>query len=104
VLRTWDADGLGNEDGYPNRFEQIQTDPKSIDIFYVLTCKGIFRSMDGGKSFVLLPLETDKYLGINRIAVDPVDGRYVYAECNINSLYLSDDRGCTWIKMKAPMP
>jgi hypothetical protein len=102
-LQTWDAEGLGNEAAYPDPLEQIQTDPQNINIFYVLTRKGIFRSTDGGKSYILLRLKTDKYMGIDRMAVDPVNGRYVYSQCNMNSLYRSDDYGCTWTKLEVPL-
>jgi hypothetical protein len=102
--RTWDPDGLGNEDGYPYRIEHLQTDPQNSDVLYALTCKGLFRSTDGGKSFVLLPLGADKLSWIDKIAVDPMDGKYLYAQCGMNSLYRSNDYGCSWVKLKVPLP
>lgn len=102
--RNWNEGGMGRENGYPYRIEHLQIDPQNTDIFYILTCKGLFRSTDGGKSFVLLPLGADKLSWIDKIAVDPIDGKYLYAQCGMNSLYRSNDYGCSWIKLKAPLP
>ena len=103
VYRTWDESGQGEELGYPGRIEQIQTDPNNKDVFYILTFKGLFRSIDGGASFVLLGLEADKVLSIDRIACDPLEGRFVYAVVGRDSLYRSDDWGCTWHKLRTPV-
>ena len=102
VYRTWDENGSGEELGYPACIEQIQTDPKNKNIIYVLTIKGLYRSIDGGESFILLGLEADKVLNIDRIACDPLEGRYVYAVVGRDSLYRSNDWGCTWQKLKIP--
>jgi hypothetical protein len=103
VYRTWDLNGRGSEDGYPYRIEQIQIDPQNTDIIYVLTCKGLFKSSSGGRSFVLLPLGIDMLLWINKVCVDPIDGRYIYTQCGMNSLYRSNDGGCSWIKLRVPL-
>lgn len=102
IYRTWDKDGHGEDLGYPGRIEQIQTDPVNKDIVYILTYKGLYRSSDGGDSFVLLGLEADKVLSIDRIACDPLDGGLVYAVVGREFLYRSNDWGCTWHKIKTP--
>ncbi len=102
VLRTWDEDGRGREEGYPDRVEQILTDAEDEETFYVLTFNGLYRSTNGGRSFVLLPLEANKMLSIDRVAADPVEGRYLYAVVGMSSLYRSDDYGCSWQKLMIP--
>jgi hypothetical protein len=103
IYRTWDSDGRGSKDGYPYAIEQLQIDPLNADALYILTSKGLFRSLDGGVTFVLLPLGIDRLSWINKIAIDPIDGRYIYAQCGMNSLYRSNDRGCSWVKINVPL-
>jgi len=103
IIRTWNQDGSGSDIGYPSRVLQIETDPKNRDIVYVLTIQGLFRSIDGGGSFVLLDFQADRVLNISRIACDPMDGRYLYAVVGWDALYRSDDWGCSWKRMSVPL-
>ena len=81
---------------------QIETDPADVNTFYVVTFKGMYATRDRGKTFRLLPLATEWLMGIDTMAVDPLDGRYLYASVNLSMLYRSADWGCSWKKLKLP--
>jgi hypothetical protein len=86
---------------YPMLY-QIETDPQNPDIFYVLAQNGLFKSADGGASFILLPLESD-YIGqIDRIAVDPNMPERIYAGSRQKSIWMSDNGGCKWKELSLP--
>jgi hypothetical protein len=40
---------------------------------------------------------------VGEIAVNPVDGRHIFASVKTTELYHSSDRGCTWKKLALPM-
>jgi len=87
---------------YEFPISQIEIDPQNAGIFYLRSFKGLYRSIDGGRSFMLLPLAKDLLLGIDNICVDPFDGRYLYASVNENTIYRSSDYGCTWDELALP--
>jgi hypothetical protein len=86
---------------YPIQY-QIETDPQNPDIFYVLAINGLFKSVDGGISFTLLPLESDFYLQIDRITVDPNMPGRIYAGSGQHSIWMSENSGCSWKKLPLP--
>jgi hypothetical protein len=108
--KTWEKpkDYLAINDGgyglaatmYP--IKQIETDPFDADTLYVLTVSGLHVSNDWGKTFKLLPIELNHLDSIVRIAVDPIDSRYIYAVVYPSELHRSSDRGCTWKKIQVP--
>jgi len=72
IIRTWRENAEDEELRWPQPIEQIETDPSDRNLIYVLTWQGLYRSQDQGKLFRLLPLEIDKALSIDAIAVDPL--------------------------------
>jgi len=82
--------------------DQIVTDPLNSNLLYILSFKGLFRSSDAGKTFALLPLARDMFGEIVNIAVDPVEGRYLFAAVGKNAVYVSEDYGCNWRKLDMP--
>jgi hypothetical protein len=79
---------------------QIESDPTHWDWIYILTFKGLYISRDAGKSFRLSSLAQGWVKSIDRIAVDPLDGRYLYAVVDLGKFYRSSDYGCSWVQMK----
>jgi len=82
---------------------QIESDPKHPEYVYVLTTRGLYISRDTGKTFYLSSLAKGWLYSIDRIAVDPLDGRYLYAVVDIEKFYRSSDYGCTWELMPPPV-
>lgn len=69
--------------------------------------KGMFRSTDGGKSFVSVNqgLIGPTSLKIFGLAVDPTDGKRLYAASHSIGLFRSEDGGTTWIRPREfPIP
>ena len=81
---------------------QIESDPKYSGYVYVLTSAGLFFSRDNGKTFRYANLAHGLFDSIDRIAVDPLDGRYIYATVGMKEFYRSSDYGCTWTQMPLP--
>jgi len=81
---------------------QIESDPKQPEYIYVLTTRGLYLSRDMGKTFRLSSLARGFLYSIDRIAVDPLDGRYLYAVVDLVKFYRSSDYGCTWELMPPP--
>jgi hypothetical protein len=81
---------------------QIETDPTDIHTYYLLTWTGVYATHDLGASYKLLPLATEFLYGVDAIAVDPVNGRYLYAVVMGSGFYRSPDKGCTWEEIELP--
>jgi hypothetical protein len=102
-IHSWRESDNDSELSLPDfPIDQIEIDPRNPDIIFLRSFKGLYRSKDGGRSFALLPLARDILLGIDNIAIDPVDGRYIFAAVNEDSIYISSDYGCTWNKTMLP--
>jgi photosystem II stability/assembly factor-like uncharacterized protein len=84
-----------NEDGrFRQRawyFSKVYADPKSPDTVYVLNT-GLFRSVDGGKSFTLLPARHGDHHGL---WIDPQNPQRL-ANANDGGAAISNDGGKTW--------
>ena len=84
-----------NEDGrFRQRawyFSKIYADPKSADTVYVLNT-GAFRSVDGGKTFNLLPARHGDHHGL---WIDP-DNPLRIGNANDGGVAISTDGGKTW--------
>ncbi|HZQ18184.1 MAG TPA: hypothetical protein VFA90_05640 [Terriglobales bacterium] len=72
-------------------FTHIFADPKSADTVYVLNT-GMFRSTDGGKSFVLLPAPHGDHHGL---WIDPMNPKRMI-NSNDGGVTISIDGGHTW--------
>ncbi|HJT82134.1 MAG TPA: hypothetical protein VJ719_13135 [Chthoniobacterales bacterium] len=72
-------------------FSKIYADPKSPDTVYVLNT-GAFRSVDGGKTFTLLPARHGDHHGL---WIDPTDPNRI-ANANDGGASISIDGGKTW--------
>jgi photosystem II stability/assembly factor-like uncharacterized protein len=84
-----------NEDGrFRQRawyFSKVYADPKAADTVYVLNT-GLFRSVDGGKSFTLLPARHGDHHGL---WIDPQNPQRI-ANTNDGGAAISMDGGKTW--------
>ncbi|MEY2551931.1 MAG: hypothetical protein QOG12_2075, partial [Verrucomicrobiota bacterium] len=84
-----------NEDGrFRQRawyFSKVYADPKAADTVYILNT-GLFRSVDGGKSFNLLPARHGDHHGL---WIDPLNPQRL-ANANDGGAAVSTDGGKTW--------
>lgn len=78
-------------------------DPDSAQVVYVLSNKGIHRSLDGGDTWTLLDLGFDRLHAIHNMAVDPLQTNRLFVGTD-RGLFLSEDRGCTFARMHTPEP
>lgn len=102
ILSTIQKSSLDTEVVSTQTIAQIESDPVDPDTFYVVASTGVFATRNFGESFSLLPI-SDEYLGsIEEFAVNPVDGRHIFASVKTVDLYHSADRGCTWKKLIPP--
>jgi len=72
-------------------FSKVYADPKSPDTLYVVNT-GLFRSVDGGKNFTLLPARHGDHHGL---WIDPKDPNRI-ANVNDGGASISIDAGKTW--------
>src|SRR5438552_2168728 len=84
-----------NEDGrFRQRawyFSKVYADPKSADTVYLVNT-GLFRSVDGGKTFALLPARHGDHHGL---WIDPQNPNRI-ANVNDGGVNISTDGGKTW--------
>ena len=102
--RSWaNASGFVNGALPTRRVTGIVYDPRSGDVaesqgnrfrgaLYVATDRGLFRSTDGGSSWVRLALEAD----VAVVAVAPDDSRVLLAIDQGGRVFRSSDRGVSW--------
>lgn len=82
----------------------LAVDPSSPDTIYAATRGGLCKSEDGGEHWRLLPrtgpkelrITGEKERSIRAVAVDPRDGRNVYAATPAGKIFKSADGGETW--------
>jgi len=86
-----------------NVINQVESDPKNAQWIYVHTFKGLYISRDAGDTFRLASLARGKLDSIDKISVDPSDGRYLYAVVDLGKFYRSSDYGCSWTEMEIPL-
>ena len=102
-LQPWKEDSEDREVGCLSKIDQtIESDPKDPKIIYVLRDKGLYRSSDAGRAFLLLPLAKDKLCDIRSVVVDPIDGRYIFAAVGAQCIFKSSDFGCSWRELALP--
>ena len=92
----------------------LATDPSESKVMFAgtgtPTRAGIFRSIDGGKSWELRPMEIAEEcpnVGIPRvtgIAIDPVDRRNIWVGLEVDGARHSRDRGETWASVNGGVP
>jgi hypothetical protein len=99
-LKTWFENPGDKYRETPYPVIQIESDPGDAQAFYVLTEKGVYATRDQGQTFRLLPLASEYFNSVDTLAVDPVDGRYLYALVAGSYFYRSSDKGCTWEKVR----
>jgi hypothetical protein len=76
-------------------------DPTSTKVVYMLSSKGVYRSLDGGNTWMLLNLGFDRLNGIGSFAVDPAHPNRVFAGTD-RGIFMSEDQGCSFIRMRTP--
>jgi photosystem II stability/assembly factor-like uncharacterized protein len=76
-------------------FSKVYADPKSPDTIYLLNT-GLFRSVDGGKSFTLLPARHGDHHGL---WIDPENPSHI-ANANDGGAAITTDGGKTWTTQK----
>jgi photosystem II stability/assembly factor-like uncharacterized protein len=74
-------------------FSKVYADPKSVDTVYLLNT-GLFRSVDGGKDFTLLPARHGDHHGL---WIDPNDPDRI-ANVSDGGASISTDGGKTWTR------
>jgi len=95
---------------YNTRVNTLVSDPAAPSTFYVGTSNGggIFKSLDGGATWVAinggLPVSTNLYPSILKIAVDPLTPGTLYAGTDGSGIYKSIDSGSSWTPIDSGLP
>jgi hypothetical protein len=88
---TWQNIGMGS---FSNQVLDIAVDPTDGNRIYVAVVdQGLFRSDNGGGSFVQIAPATDM---VWAVGVGGADGRTVYYTAGPGYFFRSQDRGATW--------
>jgi photosystem II stability/assembly factor-like uncharacterized protein len=101
-FRSWNEQSDDMPYELASSINQIETDPLNPNLIYVVSFRGLFRSLDAGKTFALLPLAREKFGEIVNIAVDPVEGKYLFAAVGQDAVFVSENYGCDWRKLDVP--
>jgi photosystem II stability/assembly factor-like uncharacterized protein len=97
-LRDWT---LINSDARPNlEITAVRTDWFNPDVLYIGTSQGdVYRSDNGGQSWLPLQLPQENGMRVNDLAIDPRDSRLIYVATDGSGLYKTQDRGTTFEKI-----
>ena len=73
----------------------VAVDYNDANLAYAATETGLYKTSDGGESWVLIPgtLETKK---IHVVAINPNDAQQMVAGVDRDGMYISSDGGATW--------
>ncbi|PYT96114.1 MAG: hypothetical protein DMG38_25055 [Acidobacteria bacterium] len=80
------------------RIRQILVDPVNENIVYLVSNKGLIRSVDGGATWCLLNLGVDQIDSARSIGVNPARPREIYVGTT-RGVFFSSDRGCHFSKI-----
>ena len=102
-------DGKAAHSGWVNA---VAVDPRNSDVVYLGTDGGVWRTTDGGQTWI--PLTDDQpSLQIGALALDPTNPDIVYAGTTISNFFFgnlgagilkSTDAGTTWTLLPGPLP
>lgn len=73
--------------------KQIAVDPTNPDVVFVVSNKGLFRSLDGGASWCLLRLGIGELDSISSVAINPQNTMEIFAGTK-SGVFRSTDHGC----------
>jgi hypothetical protein len=98
-----DADNTGPPapDQHPLIVKEFAFDSRSRDTVYILSRKGIYRSVDSGQTWTVLNLGFGNLGTINSVAVDPLNSDNILAG-SWEGPYLSNDKGCHFHQLRVP--
>jgi len=82
---------------------QFAIDASSPETVYVVSTKGIYRSLDGGEKWCLLRTERDFIDSVYSLAFDPTDAQKIFVGTRFGVLY-SEDRGEHFKRIYTPTP
>lgn len=71
-------------------------DPDNSDIVYTASGPNVFKSTDGGRRWESIYQESQSGHAVSCVAVDPLEGRFIWAVTNGGKILLSDDYGQNW--------
>jgi len=83
--------------GQAGTLSSIVIDPRNAEIVYVVFTNSVFRSPDGGRHWVELPLRN---AGVRSLAVSSESSNLLYAAAQ-NRVWLSNDGGMSWLPSAA---
>jgi photosystem II stability/assembly factor-like uncharacterized protein len=83
--------------------QAITPDPERPALLFAATRKGVYRSQDGGNSWIRLNV-TDETIQFWTVVIHPTRPNTLFAAGGPVSIYRSDDCGDTWRKCKADHP
>ena len=79
-------------DGY--NVNELIVDPKNVNIVYVATSNGVYKSADGAKSYT--HFDSLRNPNIEVLAVDPQETNYIIAGEIEGGIWISEDGGIAW--------
>ena len=83
----------------PTFYQEIIMDPTFPEIVYVVSSRGIFKTIDGGEHWRILDLGIEHANAYSSMVLDPGNRNVVYVG-TIYGLFKSTDQGCTWEKIE----
>lgn len=93
--------GGGRTSGGPEtslEIVQFAVDPTNPNVVFVVSNKGVYRSLDGGTSWRLLNLGFDELGSTHSLAIDAVRTAEIFVGTSMGVFY-SADRGCSFRKI-----
>jgi len=90
----WNKDPEAREHAAPEAFEtyQLVLDPQDPQIVFIVSNKGFYRTMDGGKTWCLLNLGFDELGSANSLAINPGRPADIFLGTS-RGVFYSKDRG-----------
>ncbi len=96
LANVYGLGGLSYSSSPIENFSQVYVDFDSQDLIYITTNKGLYKTIDGGKTWTFLPLPVSAQDSAARaIAVAPGDSSTVFTSVG-STVYKSLDAGQTW--------
>jgi hypothetical protein len=92
IVQNYDSSGRGLH------IVQFEVDPGDPDVVFIVSNKGIYKSLDGGKSWCLLDLGFDELGAYRSLAINPQRREDIFVGTSMGIFY-SKDRGCAFQKI-----